>query len=152
MINTLLMTKARIDAKLLYLPSKNVTEGAVYITTDGVVPEITDYPAIALKDGEEIYQPLDNAIDENTLFIRVIIFVELLREEDIITADGSIKGVLKVAKDVKKALTRFEPDGVGKGQMFIVRALPSQEMSDEDETVFIQTKELVFKYIKDEQV
>jgi len=151
MKETLLKIKERLDAQLPYLPMKNGSERAVYIMTDRVVPEVADFPAIGLKDGAVSYElenvsMLDGADYQATMHIKVTVFVRLYREEDIVTGDGTERGVLDVAEDVKDALNGYNPAPPGGIPLFIESEEESRILSDD--TVLIQTKELTFKRLK----
>ena len=151
MKDTLLKVKARLDSQLDYLPMKDGTERAIFITTESVIPEVADFPAIGIKDGPVSYElasgTMNGAADfVVSLLIKVTVFVRLYRTEEIITGDGTEKGVLEVAADVKDALLGWNPDPDNGMPLLIEAEGESQILSDD--TVLIQAKELTFKHLK----
>lgn len=149
MINTLNKCKEKLNIDITYLAQKNAAEKAIFLGTGNTVPQVSGFPALLLKDGSESYKNLDGSQDENTLFIEVIIFQQLLKTEGALTGDGRIKGVLEIAEDVKASLRGFKPDGDEGWEMDIASSTPSQTLSNERKMV--RQKKLTFKYIKDEQ-
>lgn len=149
MINTLKKCKEKLNIDIAYLAQKNLTEKAIFLGTGNTVPQVSGFPALLLKDGSEAYKNLDGVQDEKTLFIEVIIFVQLLKTEGALIGDVSTKGVLEIADDVKASLRGFKPDGDEGWEMDIATGVPSQTLSNERKMV--RQKKLTFKYIKDEQ-
>lgn len=155
----LLNIQSRLNAKIDYLAAKDATEKAVYITTDGIIPDITGFPAIALKDGRSDYvlsggtlAPGALADEYNGEFdlrmeVRVTAFVQLLREEEVITGLGNEKGILDLLGDIRAALTGWLPDAA-----YNVPLIPVSEgestvfVNDEAESgpTYIQSKEIIF--------
>lgn len=150
MKNALLKIKEQLDSSISYLATKSAVEKAIYITTGRNVPNITDFPAIALKDGAIAYNlagvPITAGADlEAVMRVRVTAFINLYREEDIITGNDNEKGIIDLADDIKAALNGYNPDEVNGSPFIIETEAESQVMVDDEGQVYIQTKELVFK-------
>lgn len=151
MLDTLLAIQTRLGSQLTYLAKKNATDKAIYIMTDRVIPEITDFPAIGLKDGNITYNIIGGTMAggaefEEILQIKVTAFVELLRQEEVITGDGHGKGILEVAGDIKAALLGYLVNTAALDPLTILSEGESQVMSSD--TVMIQMKELIFTCTK----
>lgn len=142
--------RERLSDQLTYLPMKDGSKRAVYITTDGLPPKITDFPAIALKDGPEDFTVeggtmVDSAEFEKTMMVHVTAFVQLYREEELLTGDGSAKGILEVAEDILTALLLWLPSSVYVIALIVDNIDESQiHGAEEGETVYIQSKTLTF--------
>ena len=148
MRETLLKIQARLDNTLDYLPMKSATERAIYILTSNEVPEITDYPAIGIKDGDENYDleggtMADGAEFDQQMEVVVTAFVEMLRKEEVIVGDGSgMKGILEVADDIKASLNGFDLGEGYTAPLILKRGKACQAMSSD--TVSIWMKEMFF--------
>lgn len=154
----LLKIKDRLHEKLTYLPMKGPDERAIYITTDGTLPEITDFPAVGLKDGEALYElnggPAPTAVAgeydaefDKQMTVEVTAFVQLHRTEGVITGDGTVKGILDVVGDIKTALEGWLPDAAYNEPLIPVREGASQVYVDRDgeKAEFVQTKLIIFR-------
>lgn len=165
MKDALLKIKERLSSKLDYLATKSIDEKAVYIATERTaLPVISDFPAIALKDGEEVYElaggtlnPTDTAGEysgefDKTMTVEVTAFVRIRREEDIITGDVNEEGILDLVGDIKTALTGWLPADEYNAPLVPVRSSASQVVIEEDgeRQTYIQMKTITFRFAKQE--
>lgn len=165
MKDALLKIKERLSLKLDYLATKSIDEKAVYIVTDRTaLPVISGFPAIALKDGEEIYDLSGGTLNptgvadeyegefDKSMTVEVTAFVRICREEDIITGDVNEKGILELVDDIKAALTGWLPPSTYNAPLVPVRSSASQVAIEEDgeKQTYIQMKTITFRFAKQE--
>ena len=156
MKDALLKIKERLSGGIDYLATKSADERAVYITADRTIPRVTDYPAIALKDGSESYSLSGGTLApgaaadtyegefEKFFTVEVTAFVRLYVEEDLITGNGDNKGILDLVEDIKALLTGWLPGAAYTMPLVPVESGPSQVFTDEAQTVYIQMKTITF--------
>ena len=162
MRDALLKVQARLDEKIDYLATKSRKDKAIYINNDGVVPEISNFPAIALKDGPAKYTVIGGKVSptavadeftgkyEKEFTIEVTGFIEMLRDEGI-TGDGVEKGILEFIEDIKAALAGWLPDATTYTEPLLpLSEEGSQVLMDEEEQVYIQFKTITFSCMKQE--
>lgn len=133
--------KAQLQTDLTY-----IRDSDIFITEDELaIPQSVCFPAVGIKDGAITYVVETQDQDLDTLFVKVIPYVQLQKPEASIMGDSSTgkKGVLDITADAIASLKNNKLSG----QVDV--ALPVSEAESEiltDEEDAIQMKILTMRY------
>ena len=140
--------KAQLQTDLTYVRDQDV----VVVEDDYLIPKAVKSPAVGLKDGPVIRKELLSGMMEYTMTVKIILYVQLLKDEAVIMGDGSLKGILDMEADVHESL---DENLLGITGMQSALALPNQPESelfgDEESGRAWQRKVVSYEYIKEEE-
>jgi len=134
--------KSQLQNDLTY-----VRDSDVFVTEDEVaIPEQVKFPAIGLKDGSVVWTITSRGpLKTQTLSVRVIAYVSILRPEASIMGDNQQKGVLDIIDDIKAALDENTLDGTVNNAEVVSEA-ESELVIDEKFVPVTQKKSITFRY------
>jgi hypothetical protein len=118
---------------------------AVHILPDpDLLPESAQFPCVGLRDGDSDFLEGMDRTEEESGSVLIYVYVQILKEEASIMGEGSKKGVLRLAKDLRTALNWSTLNGLVKH--FYSPGVMASETMFIGEDVFVQRKGCRFVY------
>jgi len=132
--------KSQLQNELTY-----VRDSDVFVAEDeNLISGQVKFPAIGLKDGSVAWSITSQGpLKTQTLSVRVIAYVSILRPEASIMGDNQQKGVLDIIDDIRAALDENTLNGTVNNAEVVSEA-ESELIGDEEDA--IQKKSITFRY------
>ncbi len=109
-----------------------------------LLPESVQYPCVGLRDGESSFSEGMDRTEEESGSVLIYVYVQILKQEASIMGEGSKKGVIRLAKDLRTAFNWSTLNGLVK-HFYCPEAMASETMLT-GENVFVQRKGCRFVY------